>query len=205
MREAGVPGRGPIQRYFAAVVLCACALLACAAARALDRDLTLSQLNHRSWLARDLAPANVTALAQSPEGVLWLGTSHGLFWSDGLEFQPHASGGDFRLPSTNITALHASPDGSLWVGFRLGGVTRLHRRELTSFGEREGFPAGAVHTITRGSAGTLWAATNGGLARFEDNRWHTIGTDWGLPAGAVLTALVDRQDTVWVATNDAVL
>ena len=198
-------GRGPIQRYFAAVVLCACALFACAATYSLDRDLTLSQLNHRSWLARDLAPANVTALAQSPEGVLWLGTSHGLFWSDGLEFQPHASGGDFRLPSTNITALHASPDGSLWVGFRLGGVTRLHQRELTSFGEGEGFPAGAVHTITRGSAGTLWAATNGGLARFVDNRWHTIGTDWGLPAGAVLTALVDRQDTVWVATNDAVL
>lgn len=200
-----MPGRGLIQRYLAAVGLCAYALIACATAHSLDRDLTLSQLNHRSWLARDLAPANVTALAQSPEGVLWLGTSHGLFWSDGLEFQPHASGGDFRLPSTNITALHATADGSLWVGFRLGGVTRLHKRELTSFGEREGFPAGAVHTITRDSAGTLWVATNGGLAHFVDNRWHTFGTEWGLPVGAVLSAFVDRQGVVWVATSDAVL
>src|SRR5689334_5970959 len=102
----------------------ACALVLYVPVHALDRTLDLNQFNLRSWLARDLAPANVTALAQTPDGLLWLGTSSGLVWSDGVSFEPHARSGAFRLPSTNISTVHAGRDGTLWIGFVLGGVAR---------------------------------------------------------------------------------
>src|SRR5260370_3628182 len=78
-------------RFLFAAVLCACFS---AGGRALAQGSTLSGMAHKSWTARDGSPQGVTALAQAPDGVLWIGTEGGLFSFDGLTFsafQPQPS------------------------------------------------------------------------------------------------------------------
>src|ERR1700722_12965626 len=67
-----------------AMVLAGCASVG----NALDRDITLTQLDHRAWSTREGAPAEVGAFAQTDDGLLWLGSPTGLFRFDGLQFEP---------------------------------------------------------------------------------------------------------------------
>ncbi|HYS68683.1 MAG TPA: hypothetical protein VEM14_00460, partial [Gemmatimonadaceae bacterium] len=48
---------------------------------------TLAQLDHKAWTIRDGAPPNVVALAQSADGVLWIGTQSGFYRFDGVRFE----------------------------------------------------------------------------------------------------------------------
>ena len=54
---------------------------------ALSPSLEVSQYGHTSWTARDgFALGAVFAMAQTPDGYLWLGSEFGLFHFDGVRF-----------------------------------------------------------------------------------------------------------------------
>lgn len=195
-----MPGLGQLRQWAATAARCACIWVACATAHALDPNSQLTQLNHRNWVVRDAAPSDITAIAQTKDGALWLGTSGLLYWTDGISFEPHATGRGFQLPATNISALRAAEDGSLWVGFRFGGVSRLIRREIKSYGEQDGLPGGQVRAIVQDSGGAIWVATSRGIVRLAGDRWQGGWID--APA---LDAFVDRAGALWVATPDRVL
>ena len=58
-------------------------------ALALDPPLQIAQYAHTSWTARDGAELGlVFAMAQTPDGYLWIAGSYGLFRFDGLRFMP---------------------------------------------------------------------------------------------------------------------
>src|ERR1700756_5350490 len=48
--------------------------------------LQLSQLQHRAYPSRDGAPSSTQAIAQTPDGFLWLATQNGLYRFDGVHF-----------------------------------------------------------------------------------------------------------------------
>ena len=55
----------------------------------------ISQWVHTTWTAKDGAPIEIRALAQTTDGYLWLGSSGGLVRFDGVRFVPFAPrGGD---------------------------------------------------------------------------------------------------------------
>ncbi len=64
-------------------------MLALFAAKALapDPGLKLAQLIHERWTPAEGAPAPVYAIAQTPDGYLWLGAGNGLFRFDGVRFE----------------------------------------------------------------------------------------------------------------------
>src|SRR6476646_8562249 len=56
-------------------------------ASALDRTRTVSQYLHDSWgTERGLPGESITAIAQTSDGYLWIGTDKGLVRFDGLNF-----------------------------------------------------------------------------------------------------------------------
>src|ERR1700679_2943505 len=79
--------------------ICLFLALTCSCAAALDSDRTIAQFAHTSWGARDGAPSPVTALAQTSDGFLWLGSPDGLYRFDGVVFERYRpqSGGLFRV------------------------------------------------------------------------------------------------------------
>src|SRR5215831_2552117 len=83
---------------------------------ALDPRKTLTQYSRTFWTQEHGLPQDtITAITQTTDGYLWLGTDEGVARFDGYDFTifNKANG---ALPSNSITALAAAPDGSLWIG-----------------------------------------------------------------------------------------
>jgi signal transduction histidine kinase/ligand-binding sensor domain-containing protein len=170
----------------------------CSSAFALDPNQPLRQLYHSRWNAINGLKGSVNALAQTPDGYLWVGSSDGLFRFDGLYFeryQPEVG----SWPANAVSALMALPTGELWVGFDSGGVSVLKDGHITSYDERDGFPVSRVRFLAQDREGTIWAAVVGGFTRFEGGRWIKIRMDWNYPSRAAGALYVDREGTFWVA------
>ena len=98
-------------------------LLGCSPALALDPSLDLSQYGHTAWTARDgFSVGAIFAMAQTPDGYLWLGSEFGLFRFDGVHAVPWQPPAGQQLPDTPY-ALLVTRDGTLWIGTFAGLVS----------------------------------------------------------------------------------
>jgi ligand-binding sensor domain-containing protein len=168
-------------------------------------DRTIGQFVHTAWSAKEGAPGNVYALAQTTDGFLWLGTMQGLYRFDGVSFERYEPRSGPAFQSSNVTALLALPNGDLWIGYRDKGVSRLRNGTNTNYTGSDGLPSGRVTRLAQDREGTIWAAANGGLARFENDRCQRIGHDWGYPGDTAATLYVDRRGTLLVASERALV
>src|SRR6478735_8219967 len=83
-------------------------------ALALDPSLDISQYAHTPWKAGGgISKGIVSAIAQTPDGYLWLGTEYGLLRFDGVRAVPWQPPAGEQLPSTDIRGLLVSSDGTL--------------------------------------------------------------------------------------------
>src|SRR3984957_7410001 len=181
-----------------AMVLAGCASVD----NALDRDITLTQLDHRAWSTRDGAPAEVGAFAQTDDGLLWLGSPTGLFRFDGLQFEPFRPPEGKAGPTGSVSMVFAPPNPSgLWMCFPCGGVGWWHAGRLQHFEREDGLPSGTVLAFAASHDGTIWAGTTTGLAYFYRRRWNQTSAT-GYPAGATYALHVDRFDTLWAVAED---
>ena len=89
-------------------------LAACSCAFALNPALDVSQYAHTSWKIRDgFTKGSIGAIAQTPDGYLWLGTEFGLVRFDGVRavaWQPPAGQ---SLPSNYIGKLLAAREAKV--------------------------------------------------------------------------------------------
>ncbi|MBI1754051.1 MAG: response regulator [Acidobacteria bacterium] len=151
--------------------------------------------------ARGLPPVDVLALAQ----VEWepgrfrvfAGTTRGLFWFDGIAWQP--AGGP-ALAGAFIQCLHAPPEDprALWVGTRALGLVRLDARGRAQFGLAEGLPNPWVRDVAfRRVKGVreVWIATAGGLV-ILDEATGRISTADALPVLDSTTGKAERFDSL---------
>ncbi|MET3723576.1 sensor histidine kinase [Sphingomonas trueperi] len=164
---------------------------------------TLQQLRHTAWTAREGAPPEIWALAQSEDGYLWLGTGSGLYRFDGARFEKFRPLNGERLPSLNVNSLLAARNGDLWIGLASGSVARLRAGHLKAFDL--GIPSVAVLALAEDRAGVVWAVlgedNRGGVVRFRYGRWEMLGRTQGIPAGAATSVLAAADGSVWVAVG----
>jgi len=129
------------------------ALLLCPRVFALDPSLDVSQYAHTSWKIADGFPKGiVNAIAQTPDGYIWLGTEFGLVRFDGIRgvaWQPPTGE---HLPSDNVRSLLAARDGTLWIG-TLSGLASWKNGKLTVYPELAGR---GVTRLLEGREGTVW-------------------------------------------------
>lgn len=177
-----------------------CAFL-CSSVSALDRDRTLTQFHHTAWTARDGAQSQISALAQTEDGYLWIGSARGLFRFDGVEFEPYVPPADVTFPTHNIISLLATSDGGWWIAFRPYGLAFLKAGQMKVFSRPEELPRSEVFSIAQDMDGRIWAATLTGLALFEGESWLEIGNDWNLSNQRVWSMLTDRDGNIWISST----
>jgi signal transduction histidine kinase/ligand-binding sensor domain-containing protein len=145
----------------------------------------------------------VSALAQTADGFLWVGTTEGLYRFDGMTFEAYKpETGNF--PSIGIKALDAAPDG-LWIGYLSGGVSVLKDGRLKNYSEHDGLPISRVRSIVHTEDGKIWVATVGGVARLDGDHWHKVRLDWNFTARAAEDLSVDPSGTLWASVETGVL
>lgn len=183
------------------LVLQVCLFLALWCSAASGSDRTIAQFAHTAWGPKDGAPAPVTALAETSDGYLWVGSVDGLYRFDGVAFERYEpqTGGPFPLRA--VSALLAVPNGDLWIAFAPGAISRLRNGNATNYDTREGLPSQAIESFAQDWDGTIWAATRSGLMRFEGGRWKEVGRDWNFQGTAARALFVDRQGTLWAETE----
>src|ERR1700751_4124840 len=92
-------------------------------ALALDPSLDVSQYAHTAWTARDgFSLGTIFAMAQTPDGYLWLGGEFGLFRFDGVHSVPWQPPAGQQLPAAPYSLL-VSRDRTLWIGTFAGLLT----------------------------------------------------------------------------------
>ncbi len=181
--------------------LCHFCLFFCSIGLALDRDWTITEFHHTAWTAKDGAPSQISSLAQTKDGYLWIGSARGLFRFDGVEFESYEPPAGVSLPTHNITSLLATPDGGLWIIFRPFGLGFLKDGQMKVFSRPEELPTGEVFNIACDLDGRIWAGTLTGLTLFDGARWNQIGSDWNLTNERIWSMFTDREGTFWVVTG----
>ena len=123
---------------------------------ALDPAPKLSQYAHTAWRVQDGTFSGApTAIAQTKDGFLWIGTRSGLYRFDGSEIQPFAPNADEPLRSPRIISLLAASDGSLWIGTG-NDLERFKNGQLTHYPKTRGFIFGYVMKIHEDRKGRIW-------------------------------------------------
>jgi signal transduction histidine kinase/ligand-binding sensor domain-containing protein len=176
--------------------VCLTLALVCLCVAAPGSDRTVTQYVHTAWGQKEGAPGGIFALAQTADGFLWLGSVDGLYRFDGVTFE-------LRRPGI-VYALLALPNGDLWIG-RRSAISLLRNGQTTDYTVGDGVPDGKVASFAEDSEGTMWVATNAGLARLKSNHWERVGADWNFHEAYATGMLLDRQGTFWVAAGHTIL
>ena len=169
---------------------------------ALNPGLDISQYAHTAWTVRDgFSLGNIYAIAQTPDGYLWLGTEFGLFRFDGVRSLPWQPPGGQHLPDRNINSLLVTREGTLWIGTFAGLVT-WSGGKLIPRPEQE-LAKQFVATLFEDSEGTVWAgtlATSGRLCAIRGGSTQCYGED-GAFGIAVWALYEERSGNLWAAAQ----
>lgn len=165
----------------------------------MDFQPDLKQLNHRAYTAADNAPGLVITIAQTNDGMLWLGSYSGLTRFDGRRFVRYPGPLDDPLPSVMIRELIGTPDGGLLIGYVYGGYSVLKDGRLTHFGLGTGSVA---YQFALDRDGAVWVASNAGLERFKAGVWERVANE-SIPFATAV--VVDGAGNLWVGTRDRIL
>ena len=151
----------------------------------------------RAWRVEDGLPQNsVTAILQTRDGYLWLGTRGGLARFDGVRFV--VFGVAEGLQGLNVRTLCQDRQGALWIG-TANCLSRYQDGRFTTFTTREGLAGDLINDLAEDPEGTLWVATATGLSRWREGRFETIGAERGLSEPHVRKVLIDTNGAVWAS------
>jgi signal transduction histidine kinase/ligand-binding sensor domain-containing protein len=198
-RSAARGSTGP--KHSCALFIITISMVLAIPAKALDPQKLVSQFTHTSWTAKEGVPGSVRAIAQTPDGYLWLGTEAGLYRFDGLHFVAWEPIYGEQILGSAVWSLCTSTDGGLWIGFSSGGISQLRNGHLKNYSHADGVPDGGILSIVEDGNGSIWAGGQYGLIKFESGSWHQVGAESGYPAPGAQVLFVDHRKTLWVATD----
>ena len=172
-------------------------LLGCCAF-ALDPSLDISQYAHTSWKVRDgFTKGAIYAIAQTPDGYLWLGTELGLYRFDGVRAIPWQPPAGQQLPSNFIFSMLAAHDGTLWIG-TLKGLASWKDGKLTNHLDLAGL---ATVSLLEDRQRSIWIGARGSptgrLCRVTNDTINCFGEDGSLGSG-VTDLYEDSKGNLWV-------
>lgn len=157
---------------------------------------------YRAWQTEDGLPDNsVSAIAQSPEGYLWIGTNGGVIRFNGAEFTPLPLRDIPDLPSRQVHAMALDRSGQVWMGMERGPIIRIANDSFRTFGEADGVVSRRTHKITEDQQGRIWVAYSNRLCLIEQDQVIQFTGEHGIPSGWISTIECDYEGTLWLSTN----
>ncbi len=138
------------------------------------------------------------AIAQTPDGYLWVGTNGGLARFDGARFTVFDRRSTPELASDQCGPFLLDGSGALWIGTMGGGLTRYADGRFTSYGPREGATFEYIISMIADADGRLWLGTNDRLHVWDGKRFKAFGPDDGVTMPRPMPILVDAQNRVWL-------
>ncbi|MGH7971208.1 MAG: two-component regulator propeller domain-containing protein, partial [Limisphaerales bacterium] len=158
-----------------------------------------------TWQVEDGLPQNsVTALAQTRDGYLWVGTQDGLARFDGVRFLAFHALNTPAIRNSRIVQVFEDRRAALWVGTEAAGLVRFERGQFTAFtAPHQGTAYNYARMLCDDAKGGLWMATcENQLVRWQDGGFAVPSTNWRLAGTSVRGVTEDLTGEVWVGTDD---
>jgi signal transduction histidine kinase/ligand-binding sensor domain-containing protein len=188
-----------------AVLLIACApawLIPCSA-WALDPTRHISQYAHTAWRLQDgFLSGTPSALTQTSDGYLWIGTQGALFRFDGVRFVPWTPPPSQKLPSESIYSLAPDKDGGLWLATGRG-LAHWNGHTLLTFG-----PVARINRVVTDDEGNAWFTRSrkgdnlGPLCEVVGSALHCHGVADGLASPNAGPLARDTKGNLWLGLVD---
>ena len=166
---------------------------------AVDPSQRITQYAHTAWRIQDgIFSGEPTAIAQTTNGYLWIGTPNGLMRFDGVRFSPWVSV-DGQPLSQSVYSLLADRDGSLWAGTG-GGIVNVKGGALNKFPGAHG----RVNSIIQDGRGVVWFTRSrvrdggGPLCSVAANAVRCYGKAEGIPIPNADPLTEDPLGNLWI-------
>lgn len=178
------------------------------------KTIFLICLFYKSAFSQEIFSKLVTVNRENPDikyntvyfdssGLMWLGTSDGLYQYDGNEFVVFSLPG--KNPDNDVTAIMRDGKGVTWAGYRNGRLARLVNNSLTVFDTSEHVIGKTITAMLQSKNGVVWIATAGdGVFFFKNNRLHKINQGDGLSNDHVYSLAEDVTGRIWSGTDEGI-
>lgn len=166
----------------------------------LDPGKEVSQYVITHWSPKQLFPAGaVNAIAQTPDGYLWLGAEGGLLRFDGAAFKIFEHANTPRFPRGHVVGLVVDLHGSLWVRMKAPYLMRYRAGEFEQAYAADSDTPG-ITAIARDNQGRVLVSSTEALLRFSGSpaKAERVGSTAGLAISLTETA----DGAVWLGMRD---
>jgi ligand-binding sensor domain-containing protein/signal transduction histidine kinase len=158
------------------------------------------------WQSDDGLPNNnVTGLAETQDGYLWMATPARLARFDGVSFETISRETFARGYTERTSVLLASTDGGLWLGMDHGPI--FYVKSGVAHVLTNGLPdrIQIVQTLTEDGEGGLWITYRGGtIYRLKDGHFRQFTSADGLPDWSACSFARDKDGCLWFAKGGEV-
>jgi ligand-binding sensor domain-containing protein/signal transduction histidine kinase len=165
------------------------------------------RFNPRTFTTADGLPANqVTALLQTSDRFLWVGTRFGLVRLDGHEVQHFNQANTHELAATSetITGL-CEEGGGLWIT-TARGIVRMGNGLRSSVTRKEGLPSLNILAVTRRSRGGIWIGTHSGAGWISAAGTNIVVEKVAVVENVPVDAILETRDgAVWFGVRSRLL
>ncbi len=191
-----------------ALLLCTCAGLSSHLLLALDPSRSPDQYIITRW-GRDSFPGGtINAIAQTPDGYLWIGTENSLVRFDGTRFRVIDQTTTASFPPSPVLGLITDREGLMWVRMQSPYLVRYRRGNFEqmfperippeyTFAREEGAAA-----LARGTGGEALIATPAGPLRHAGGQFVPAGSSGPVHRAAISIAETEDR-SVWVGMRQA--
>jgi ligand-binding sensor domain-containing protein len=189
-------------------LLCTCAVLGPHTVSALDPNRTTGEYVATQWGSRDSFPGGtIHAIAQTPDGYLWIAADDGLVRFDGVSFREFDHANTPSLPAGHVLGLVVDSQGVLWV--RMGSPYLMRYRERRF---EQAYPVevpppfsparerGAT-AVVRGVRGDILIAPPNGPLRYSAGKFTPLVSS-GAAAGLAISIAETADGAVWIGMRD---
>ncbi len=166
----------------------------------LDPKKELQEYQLRNWTVQSGLTINtITALIQTRDGYIWVGTDAGLSRFDGVRFISFTKQNS-PLANDSITSLYEDANNVLWIGTDGGGMYSFENGLWKNFTMKDRLSNANVRTIMGDWKGDLWVGTDYGLNRVSREKVHVFTDEDGLYDNIITDLCIDNWGTLWIGT-----
>ncbi len=149
-----------------------------------------------------LPTSEANAIAQTPEGFIWIGCYSGLIRYDGSTFERIDSA---STGITSVVSLLVDSGERLWVGTNDNGVGIFERGEWRTFTKQDGLPSASVRSIVEDENGLIYLGTTEGIVLVDEDLNLKRVEDEKIRSEYIRTLKLGYGNVIYALTVDGAL
>jgi ligand-binding sensor domain-containing protein len=201
--RADSQGKTKLRAVFALFIL---SFLLSHTACGLNPSSRITQYAHTAWKVGDNGLRSLpTGIAQTSDGLIWIGTLDGLFYFDGVRFTRWTAPGQAAFDE-NIGYLLGSHDGSLFLATAPSRVFRLKSGKLFHYTNS----LVAAGPFLQDDHGEVWLGSWGSqnkagtLCKLADDHASCFAARPAFPCVLGSSLVLDRNGAIWIGSHEGV-